>query len=270
MRRGFIERSVSNLLRASEQSLIAERAARAPGLLQSLDARAKLAGFLSLIAAVTVVRNFTVIGCVFALTLALALVSRISAWPLFGRVWLAAFFFTGVIVTPALFITPGRIVADWPFGLTVSDAGLRTAGYLIGRVETTASLSLLLVLSTRWAGLLRALRAFRVPLVMVAVLGMTYRYIFVLLQASADLFEGRRSRRIGPLAAADERRLATSSAGALLTRSIQMSEDIYLAMQARGFRGEVYVLERSAMKTADWLALGAFAAAAVVAAVVGR
>jgi cobalt/nickel transport system permease protein len=270
MRRGFVERSVGNLLRVSEQALFAEQAARRQGLLQSIDARAKLAGTAALIVAVTMVHRPAVLVGLFAGALFLALASRLEAWGLLARVWFAALLFTGVVVVPAIFMTPGAVVGHGPMGLAATDTGLRAAGYLLARVLTASTLSLLLVLSTRWSELLRALRAFRVPLVLVAVLAMTYRYIFVLLQTASDLFEGRRSRRIGRLTAADERRVATSTAGALLTRSMQLSEEIYLAMQARGFRGEVRILERPAMGVFDWVALAAMTLAAIAAVLVGR
>jgi len=49
--------------------------------------------------------------------------------------------------------------------------------------------------------------------------------------------------------------MAVGSAGVLLSRTFQLSGDVYLAMQARGFRGEVHLLDDFAMKRLDWLAL---------------
>jgi energy-coupling factor transporter transmembrane protein EcfT len=46
--------------------------------------------------------------------------------------------------------------------------------------------------------------------------------------------------------------------------------DVYLAMQARGFRGEVYLLDDFRMTAADWLALAAFAGLAAAAVWAGR
>ena len=56
--------------------------------------------------------------------------------------------------------------------------------------------------------------------------------------------------------------MAVASAGVLLSRTFQLSGDVYLAMQARGFRGEVYLLDDFAMTRLDWLALAGFAALA--------
>jgi cobalt/nickel transport system permease protein len=39
---------------------------------------------------------------------------------------------------------------------------------------------------------------------------------------------------------------------------MQLSGDVYLAMQSRGFRGEVYVLDDFEMRLRDWSWLAAF------------
>ena len=47
--------------------------------------------------------------------------------------------------------------------------------------------------------------------------------------------------------------------GALVSKSSALSEEVYLAMQSRGFRGEVHVADEFRMRASDWAALGAFA-----------
>ena len=80
--------------------------------------------------------------------------------------------------------------------------GLLSAGYLVSRVETASTLSVLLILSTPWTHVLKALRVLRVPVVLVVILGMAYRYIFLLLESARDMLESRRSRMVGELTGA--------------------------------------------------------------------
>jgi len=129
---------------------------------------------------------------------------------------------------------------------------------LISRAETAATLSALLVLTTPWPWVLKSLRTFRCPMVLVAILGMTYRYIFVILQTASDMLESRKSRTVGTFAPAERRRLAASAIGVLLSKSLQLSNDVHLAMQSRGFRGEVHVMQDFRSRTADWYWLGGF------------
>jgi energy-coupling factor transporter transmembrane protein EcfT len=129
---------------------------------------------------------------------------------------------------------------------------------------------MLLILTTLWTRLLRAMRYFRAPVVVVAILGMTYRYMFLFLATARDMFESRESRMVGVLEPADRRRLAAASAGVLLGKTLQVSGEVHLAMQARGFRGEIRLLDELQMRPNDWLRLAAFVGAATLAVWLGR
>lgn len=258
MTAGFIERTLASLLAASEYAQTAEQLAFERGMLQRIDPRVKVAGLFGLIVVVAAARQLRVIGLLFAFALVLALLSRVGPARLAGWVWMPVLFFTGAIALPAIFLTPGRPVVEVP-GIFITFQGLRSAAFLLSRAETAATFSALLVLTTPWTWVLKALRTFRCPVVLVAVLGMTYRYIFVILQTAFEMFESRKSRTVGVLEPRERRRLAASAAGVLLGRSLQLSGDVHLAMQSRGFRGEVYVLNDFEATLADWFWLAGFA-----------
>ena len=84
---------------------------------------------------------------------------------------------------------------------------------------------------------------------------MTYRYIFLMLQTAHDMFEARRSRTVGELVGSDSRRLAAATAGVLLAKSFHLSSETYLAMQSRGFRGQVSSIDEFRMHVRDWITL---------------
>ena len=254
-----VEGSIQGFLGVLEHTLESEELARRDGLLQSLDPRVKLLGFMGLIVAAAASRRMEVIGAVFGLAIVLAICSRVPLRTLMIRVWAGAFAFTGMIAVPAFFLTPGRPIWWLPvLGWAVTAQGFRGAVYLISRVETTATLSMLLVLCTPWTHVLKALRVLRVPIVLVVILGMTYRYILLMIGTAEEMFESRRSRMVGKLEAKDGRRLAIATVGVLLGKTMQLSGDVYLAMQSRGFRGEVYMLDDFEMRVRDWSWLAAF------------
>jgi len=253
-RRGFLDGSIHGFLEALEHALESEEVAKRRGLLQSLDPRAKLLGILGLVIAATTSRRLTVIGAVFLLACILTIASRVPLRTLLVRTWLGTLAFTGLIALPAVFCTPG--LARWHLplvGWPVTVTGIRTAAYLISRVETAATLSVLLVLSTPWTHVLKALRVLRVPAVLVVVLGMTYRYILLLIGTAREIFESRRSRTVGRLDPGQRRRMAISAAGVLLSKTMYLSGEVYLAMQSRGFRGDAYLLDEFRMGARDWM-----------------
>ena len=266
-----IEGSIHGFLRVLGHTLESEQLARRAGLLQTIDPRVKLLGFLGLIVAAAASRRLEVIASVFAVAFILAVSSRVPLRTLIIRVWAGAFAFTGLIALPALFLTPGRTIGRLPvLGWAVTAQGLRGATYLISRVETTATLSMLLVLCTPWNHVLKALRTLRVPIVLVVILGMTYRYILLMIGTAEEMFESRRSQMVGKLEAKEARRLAVATAGVLLSKTMQLSGDVYLAMQSRGFRGEVYLLDESRMRLRDWGWLALFLALGAAALWMGR
>jgi cobalt/nickel transport system permease protein len=270
-RKSFVEQTIGSLAGAMERALYAEELAKADGLLQHLDPRVKVVGLLALVVAAALARNILVILALFAVAILLALLSRVPIRTLAGRVWVGALLFTGALALPAIFFTPGQVVYQLPLlGWPITAQGLGAATYLITRVETAATLSLLLILCTPWTQVLKALRVLRVPVVFVVILGMTYRYIFLMLQTAQDMFESRQSRMVGALEGAERWRLAGASVGVLLGKSIQLSNDVYMAMLSRGFRGEVYTLDDFLMRPRDWVALVIFLAGAVLAFWLGR
>jgi cobalt/nickel transport system permease protein len=269
--KGFVERTTAGLLRAADEALFAEKIARSNGLLQRLDARSKLAGLGALIAAAVAVHSFGSLLALFAVAILLALLSRVSLAVLARRVWLAVFVFTGAIALPALFLVPGATLyrlpgLDWP----VSAQGLYSAALLLLRAETAATFSLLLVLSTPWNRLLRALRFFRIPAVFVVLLEMTYRYLFLLLQVAHNMFESRETRLLARFQPAEQRRLAAAAAAVLLDKSLALSSDVHTAMRARGFRGEVYLLDDLRMRASDWIQSSVLVSIAALAFYLGR
>jgi cobalt ECF transporter T component CbiQ len=268
---GFLERTIEGLCQAMERAMYAEDSAAGGGLLQQLDARVKVAGLFALILATVLATRMWVIAGIFAVAVVLAAASRIPIGILASRAWLGALAFTGAIAVPALFLTPGVPVYRVPgLNWVVTAPGLTTASYLLLRVETAATLALTLVFTTPWMHELKALRVFRVPVVFVVILGMTSRYILLLLETAQEMFESRKSRGVGALDGTDRRRIAAASAGVLLSRTFQLSGDVYLAMQARGFRGEVYLLDEFNMRRLDWAALAGFAALAAAGVWAGR
>jgi cobalt/nickel transport system permease protein len=94
---------------------------------------------------------------------------------------------------------------------------------------------------------------------------MTYRYIFLLLRTANDMFLSRQSRVVGRLSGAENRRILAATGATLLSKSLQMSGEVYLAMQSRGFRGTMVTLKPFRMRPRDWSWLSAILAATILA-----
>ena len=262
----FIERTIGSLADALEHAAVAETHSETVGLLQSLDPRVKLIGILCLIFVAVSVGRILVTLALLSVAVGLALFSSIPIRLLTTRVWLGVLLFTGTIAFPAVFMTPGEPIWSLPLlHWTATWQGAVTALRLLARAETAATLAIILVMTTSWTHVLKAMRVFRVPVVLVVILGMTYRYLLLLLHIVTDFFEARRCRIVGELDARARRQMVAANTGVLFGRSLQLSEDVFAAMQARGFCGEVYTLDDFKMKRRDWFALLAFTGVSLLA-----
>jgi cobalt/nickel transport system permease protein len=269
MKRGFIETTTLGFGRALSRVMLSEQTASRRGLLQSLDPRVRVVGLITLVLAVTLARKLTAVAALFVVATVMAVLSGVGLGTLVKRVWLIVLGFTGVIALPAIFVTPGRAVLSAGV-FAITEQGLRTAALLILRVETAVTFTSLLVLCTPWSHVLKALRALRLPKELISMLAMTHRYVFLLVETASQMFESRRSRTVGILKPAEQRRMAARTAGVLLSKSIALSDEVYLAMRSRGFRGDIQVLTNFRLTMWDYCALPLFVLAAALVVWIGR
>lgn len=271
MSAGVIAKTIRGFTQALAQTLVSEDSAHERGLLQALDPRVKLVGMLALVVAAALSRKLNVMIALFALGVLLAVASRLSLLSLAKRVWLVAFAFTLMIAAPALFLTPGEAVYTFPLtSFAITSQGARSAMLLIARVEAAVTFSTLLVLTTPWMHLLKALRALMVPVEVIALLAMTHRYVVLLSETANAMFESRQSRMVGRLGGREQRRMMINTGGVLLSKTLEIGNQVFFAMQARGFRGEVRLLTDFRLGALDYLAIPSFILAAATAVVAGR
>ena len=270
---GFTEKTLGGLSNLMRWAVFSDDVAQEPGLLQRLDPRTKIITLLGLLLVAAFVTHVQVLIVMYAGTLVLAAASRLSLPFFIKRVWLFIPLFTLVIVLPATFsfVTPGHIVVplwSWnghPVGLTAQ--GLYGAALIACRVAVSVSLVVLVTLSTRWMDLLAGLRAFRMPSILILIVGMAYRYLFLLQDAVADMYTARRARSAGSGGGASRegRRFVAASAGALFGKASTLSEEVHQAMVARGYSGDPRTLHALHLGALDGLfALGTALAAVVV------
>lgn len=254
----WIEQTLASITLTIERAVFNEEHARLNGLLQRLDPRAKLIMALALILTAGFLHALTALLALYLVILALAAASRLPFDFFVKRVWMGIPLFTGLVILPATFFTGEPRLFDLPLGpfhFGPSLTSLYSAAVFITRVMVSVSLAVSLILTTPWADVLHSLHVLRVPQVFILVLAMTYRYIFLFLHTVNGMFEARKSRMVGYSSGQEQRRWISSSLVSLLHRSFKMSTDVYAAMVARGFQGEIRGYHRYRMAFPDWLAL---------------
>jgi cobalt ECF transporter T component CbiQ len=256
----FVEKTIAGASNLMRRAIFSEDIANERGFLQRLDPRVKILTLFGLLVVAALVHHIPVLVAMYGITLFLAAASSLPIGFFIKRVWLFIPIFTGIIVLPAAFsfITHGDIVVTlwhWnghPVGLTRQ--GLTSAGLVVSRVAVSISLVVLLTLTTPWVRLLAALRALFVPKVFILIIGMAYRYLFLLLNSVTDMYTARKARTIGNDGADVRagRRFVSATAGALFGKAHALSEEVHMAMVSRGYSGTPKTLTRFRVRALDW------------------
>ena len=176
------------------------------------------------------------------------------------------------------FSTPGRTLLAAPvlrWELSITDGGLIRFISILLKSWLSVQVAVVLTASTRFPALLQAMRSLRLPRVLVAIAGFTYRYIFVIGDEALRMMRARAARsgtgrdRAGG-GVLWRARVTGGMAGSLFLRSIERSERIYDAMLARGYNGEVRSLRPPVLRASDVLVALPFALALVAIQVIAR
>jgi cobalt/nickel transport system permease protein len=146
----------------------------------------------------------------------------------------------------ALFWGDGQPLVDIPF-LGFSLALFKLEGITLSintfcRVEGALSCLFFLVLTTTITDLSLILRRIHVPKVLVEIAMLIYRYIFVFLEISEQMTMAQKLR-LGEGGWLKRIRGLGLLASNLFIRTLEQGERTFVAMSARGYDGEIRVLE---------------------------
>ena len=172
--------------------------------------------------------------------------------------------FAGVMVVLAFYPAKSirRILAG-TLGAVVISALILIPAMFMGnpqillRITTKVCISVTLIgmlsYGTSWNRLTAALRAFRVPDLLIFTLDITLKYIAVLGEICMEILTSLRLRSVG-----QNRKKAQSFSGILgisFLKSREMAEEMYAAMCCRGFVGEYKTQKTSTFRKQDILSI---------------
>lgn len=236
-------------------------------LIHQLDARVKLVLVVAFIltTALTPVAAWPVYALLAALALAAELLSELSWGFYLKRALLAVPFVLAAL--PVLVTVPGEALLPLPFGLAVTGPGLARFLSVALKSWISVQMAILLASTTPFPEILMAMRALRVPRLLVAIIGLMWRYLFVMVDEAGRLMRARQARsghaaRAGANAGRRpggslfwRARVTGGMAGSLFLRSLERSDRIYNAMLSRGYDGETRTMPHPAISPLGWVTL---------------
>lgn len=204
----------------------------------------------------------------FALMLAIEILSGLGIPYVLKRASFALPFMLAAF--PVVFTTPGAPWFTLPLGswsLTASFSGLERFIGIAFKSWLSVQAAIVMAGATPFPELLQAMRAVGIPRLLVAMFGLTWRYIFVLVDEALRLMRARAARSGVSLASSIpsharpggsllwRARVTGSMAGSLFLRGFERSDRIYTAMLSRGYDGEVRLMPLSPLSRSAMLVL---------------
>ncbi|MGI5917945.1 MAG: cobalt ECF transporter T component CbiQ [Anaerolineae bacterium] len=146
--------------------------------------------------------------------------------------------------------------------IIITDVGLYRFLTVLARAWLSLLLVATLIMTTHFTELVVAMRGIGIPRVLTAIIGLMYRYIYVLIDEAQRMMRARdaRSAEVDAAQAGGSLRwraqVTGHMVGTLFLRTYERSERIYQAMLARGYAGEIRMLRPPVVSRRD-LAAGA-------------
>jgi len=216
-------------------------------VLHTLDARIKFILTVAFILSVALapIAAWPIYVLLLTIALAAAVASELGVTYVLKRALLALPF--ALAALPSLFTLPGVTLFSLRIGswtLTATEPGLQRLISVMLKSWISVQAAIILTATTQFPDLLVAMRAVRIPRLLVAILGLMWRYLFVLVDEAVRLMRARDARSGSPTgrgggAVGWRARVTGGMAGNLFLRGYGRSERIYAAMAARGYDGEV-------------------------------
>jgi len=246
-----------------------------------LDGRVKfvLAVAFILTCSLTPIAAWAVYILLLALILSIEILSTLGVGYVQKRALLAAPFVLAAL--PVIFTVQGAELFSLPLGtwtLTASVEGLERFISIALKSWLSVQAAIVMAAATPFPELLQAMRSVGIPRLLVAMFGLTWRYIFVLVDEALRLIRARAARSgVSPstsssTALTSSRRIfgrtkkegggiiwraqvAGGMAGSLFLRGFDRSDRIYTAMLSRGYDGEVRLMPTPPLTAANKLIL---------------
>lgn len=237
-------------------------------VIHRMDARVKVLLTLAFVFALslTASRAWPAYILFFTLSLVVILLSRLGIGYVLKRALLALPFVLAAL--PLIFTGPQPHFPLFQGSqILYSPAGLGRFASIAVKSWISLQAAILLAATTRVPDLLTALRQLKIPRLFVAIVGLMWRYLFVMSEEVTRMLRARASRSAALPGSRRSggtllwrARVTGGMAGSLLLRSLERSDRVYAAMLSRGYNGEPPQLETAQLARKDWetLSLGFF------------
>jgi cobalt ECF transporter T component CbiQ len=253
----FIDRTLRKVAGFIRTGYLQIETASNKGLLQRLDARIKLLFMVCFIIQANVVRQIPVQLVISAFLLVLYLLSRLNIFSIYKKILFFSFFFGFLVFAPAALnvITDGKIIIHlfhfqdvnrfWvyriPAEIGITREGILVVARLYLKVVNSLTITFLVFNTTQFNEIVKALKIFKVPDMFLLIITMTYKFIFILVHTMQETYFALKLRWWKKVKNSEANRIIAGRIVYTFRKSWHRYEEVFRAMLARGFTGEVNI-----------------------------
>jgi len=264
----FVEKGMNHLAGVIKTGYAHSEFLTRNGFFQKIDPRIKIFFLIFFILIVSLRKDLASELYVSIFVFILVLLSRLKVSTFYRRVFLFGFIFGFLIALPSAFnfMTKGEIVLPvatlsksydfWiyhvPATIGITKEGMFGVAMLTMRVINSLSLSFLVLYTTPFPEMMRALKVLKVPDTFLIIITLCYKYIFIFSKTIEDMYLAKRARM---LRENDNKKAREWIAGrlALIFRKTQLRcEEVFRAMVGRGFSDSIKLYGFEKMRAMDW------------------
>jgi cobalt ECF transporter T component CbiQ len=264
----FIEKGINHLAGVIKKGYAQVELSSQNGFFQKIDARVKILFLFFLIIIVSVKRDLLSEICIWGFVFLLSLLSRLNVVALYKRILFLGLIFGFLIALPSAFnfITRGEMIIPivklsrsytfWiyhlPAEIGITKEGIEGVLTLTMRVINSLSLSFLILYTTPFSEILRALKVLRVPDTFLIIITLCYKYIFLFAKTVEDMHLAKKSRTVREVKNHEAREWITERMAFIFRRTQLRCEEVYGAMIGRGFSDQLKLYGFRKMRLTDW------------------
>jgi energy-coupling factor transporter transmembrane protein EcfT len=265
----FLDKGINDLSRLIKTTYIQWETADKNGFFQSLDARVKVLFLLFFVIIVSVKQALLPEVIIAGFVCILAAISRLNLIAFYKRVFFFGFIFGFLVALPSALniVTHGEVILPVihlsqsyhflmyhiPETVGFTRQGLEGVVMLTLRVMNSLALSVLVIYTTPFAQIIKALKSLKAPDLFLMILTLSYKYIFIFAQTVEHIHLARKAKTI-QANAGEERNWVAGRIAYLFRKTSIRCEEVFDGMTARGFSGDVVLYFHRKMTGKDMIA----------------
>jgi cobalt/nickel transport system permease protein len=269
----YIDKGIESFAGILKEGYDQWESASGKGFFFELDTRIKVVFWLFFILVVSLKKEILPELGVFCTVFVILVLSRANLVTFYRKVFVLGFFFGFLISFPSSLnlITHGNVILTvitlpkaydfWlyhiPRVIGFTSEGVSVVSILTLRVVNSLSLSFLILYTTPFPEIIKALKVLKVPDAFLIIISLTYKYIFIFARIVTDMHLAKKSRLAGALKSAEARNWIAGRIAVIFKKTQLKCDDVFKAMIGRGFSGEIKLYQYQKITGRDW-ALGFF------------